>query len=218
MAGVKEFNWDYDDPLKRIMYFDPYRQKEQLEGLRANNVLRTWAYLGALRPSQQEFYRVRMADLEARAGGKFRRPFTRSTMTGWSANFRWIDRVRRFDELELERQLELLKARADQNHEKRITMLEAWSGKVVLAMSQSDPTQANWADITAALKMIVQELRVEYSAGQLEARKRRRGRPAKGDDTLINIFEHLTDQEVEDALANIEAATGDNTMKGNDNE
>lgn len=211
LSRIAVFDWDYDDPLARVTYKNPYNNnKLTAEPKTAFNALRSYAARGAMRPSLGVFYAEytdHLKKIVTDAGGDAtRKRFPKEiTVRGWSMDFRWVARMARFDDIQVEEQLRVFKDRAQKNHETRIDMLEVYRERIVLALNVIDPATAQWADVTAALKMVVQELRREYSAGT-ETTKRGRGRPPVGENTLMDIFAHLSDEEVEDAIANLEAA------------
>ena len=209
MASIKEFNWDYSNPLQAVDFIEP-GGREARESRRASATLRMYAGMGSLRPSRIKFYHDHMDKLQAdaRADGKtFRRPFSLPTLKSWSMNYRWTERLKRFDEIELDAQLERMRARADASHETSIKALEDWRGKMIEGIAVIDSTTATHSEITAGLRMTAQELSRIFALG-MEAAEKQKAKVTtqkRQDDSLAG----LSDEEIEEVLANIESAASD---------
>ena len=205
MAGVKIFEWDRDNPLARVKYPDPYDGgRVKSEPKNAVLMLGAYAQQGTQRPVLSVFYDnyVTTAQKRAESGKVTRRLLSRYTIKKYSMDFRWMARLARYDELEREQYARERRAAAQADREVRIKILEAYRAQVVKALSLIDPASASWREVTAAIKMITVELRTEHAG-------------MGGSETVAaaeevapdNALDDLTDEELVDAIANIEQAT-----------
>lgn len=201
MAHLEVFDWDHDDPLGIV----------DRESPKSNEALRMYASLGVGRPSIENFYKSYRAQKLEQAGNDAR-IIVVATMRGWCMEFRWIARLKRFDEMEVERQLISMRERADADRATRIKLLEAFRAQIVKALQTLDPASAQWADVTRAMQVVVQELRKEYGDSEALLQARAALSSALGDkspsgESLNQGIENMTTEDLENAIRNIDAAT-----------
>jgi len=200
MTKLLDFPWDESDPLAQT----------PPESLTANTALRAYAAMGKGRPSQNTFHGVYAEQLRAQGGASAKIPLA-TTMRGWSMNYRWIARLARFDQLENLRRLTVMRDRADADRDTRIKLLEAFRGKIIMALQALDPAAANWTDVTGALRMVMQELRREYQdAAALAAAAEGLAQAAApaGGAALDTGLADLDDAALDAVVANLDAIRG----------
>jgi len=149
--------WDASHPLERC----------QGESRNANAALRDYALMGSGRSLRKLLARY---DGRSADDAQTEEPPTRywSTLSGWSCKFDWVARVARWDEIQHEQAVREFEAARRADRTIRIKTLQSWRGKLIKAMQNANPLTASWHEITAGLRMVTQELRVEY--GEVEQR------------------------------------------------
>ncbi len=208
MARVKVFDWDRDNPLARVKYPDPYDGgKLKNEPKKAVSLLHTYAMLGEARPIKDIFYRDYVsADRKGQAGADDTKAIiSQYSLNRYCMDFQWMARLSRYDELEREQYARERRAAARADRAVRIKTLEAFRSRAITAMALLDPASANWAEVTAALRLVTGELRTEHDLGETLNKNTARGEAVTTGKHNAG-FDGLTDAEVEDAIANIEAA------------
>lgn len=196
MASIKDFNWREDAPLALCKY----------ESKLSNKVLLAYAALGTLRPSLESFYHAYIS--EHSRSPEFKK-FQECTLRGWSMDFRWMARLDRYDQLVEEKRAAEFAQLARDDKDVRIKMLQAYRGKITQAMQLLDPSACDWQALTAAMRMVTEQLRREFDLsekdGELEPPVLKRGRPSSAESQLRDAIRDMSDAELEEALANIDA-------------
>lgn len=151
MSGVV---WQADAPLVAVAG----------ESRAANRALHDYARMGAGTRSLRgllERYVQRASDAP-QTGGELPPTTKWGTLTAWSHRHAWGARCTRFDELQRAAELAAYAKRRAEDQTVRIQALQAYRGKVLRAMQNLTPETAGWADVTAALRMVTEELRREF--------------------------------------------------------
>jgi hypothetical protein len=128
---------------------------------------------------------------EKRSGGVSR---------AWMRNARkwdWQERAEAWDEAERQRRHAEEKEERRKERQDRIRLLKAYQDKLAQALQALEPESAKWAEVTAGLRMVNEELRTEY--GDQPAQ------PGLRIEQTVNVNfpEDVSDEEleaIEDAL------------------
>jgi len=156
--------WNEDDPLA----LSGGRFEAWSETKRANRALADYAKMGAARSLRSlcEIYLQQAEKIRALEGTevKFTRPPTTKldTLFAWSSRFEWVARVERYDELKKAQEDREFEEERRQDRLNRIKILRAYRSHVITAISNFNPAATSWSDLTAALRMLSEELRREY--------------------------------------------------------
>lgn len=113
--------------------------------------------------SNRSVLRVYRLEREARRGVVHKGPL--SLPEGWSKmakQWRWRERAEAWDRAELERKRAEEAAERERERAQRIALIKLYGEKLVDAINAMRPQKMSAQEITAALKTIVEQLRVEY--------------------------------------------------------
>jgi hypothetical protein len=132
----------------------------------------------------------------------------RSVAKSWELNARkwnWQERAEAWDEAERQRRHAEEEEERRKDRRERIRLLKAYRDKLERALQALEPESAKWAEVTAGLRMVNDELRSEY--GDQPAQQE-----LKIEQTVnLNFLEDLTDEEheaIEAALRSQAAGSG----------
>lgn len=80
----------------------------------------------------------------------------------WSVRFNWVKRALAYDEYRAEQDRIAYEQERRQDKQERIRLLKAYRRRLETALAALDPQAAEWRDVTAGLKVVIDELRSEY--------------------------------------------------------
>lgn len=144
--------WDPEDPLRRV----------RGESRAANRALYDYALMGegqrSLRGLLARYVKQASDESQTEAPPTTRWP----TICTWSSRNTWVARCARFDEQQREAELRDYARRRKEDRDLRIQTLQAYRGKIIRAMKGLEPAVAEWRDVTAALRLVTEELRREF--------------------------------------------------------
>ncbi len=201
----KKFLWDQEqaDPIALC----------HGESVLANSALRDYAMMaypegteglkpGSLRKTRRRSLRILLASYQDRLRlGQTAPTDSWSTLSSWSKNFLWVERSQAFDLLLQEKILDAFIDLQIKEKDLRIKTLTAYRSKLLQALQQIDPAAATWAEITAGIKMVTEEMRRELGEEKLAV------------DLSVapgqrNDLEKRTDEELEQMKRNLLLAFG----------
>lgn len=162
---AKITDFDKEDPLKIV----------EGETTKANQALFDYAQMGVARSLKKLVDKYQKQDKEWREykqnpqslkkGDPIPQPVPAkgwTTISNWSGEFLWQERVKKYDELERERQgLEFQSERLKWKKQ-RIDLAKAMFTKTAQAMASLNPKDAQWRDVSATFKTVMEQLRLEF--------------------------------------------------------
>jgi hypothetical protein len=80
----------------------------------------------------------------------------------WSAKYSWVARALAYDDYRAEQDRREFEAERRRDKADRIRVLRAYRGRLTQVLAGLNPDIAEWKDITAGLKMVMEQLRSEY--------------------------------------------------------
>ncbi|MGW8177380.1 MAG: hypothetical protein ACWGQW_01065 [bacterium] len=151
----EDFEFDEDDPLAR----------GHGESALANQALVDYATMGGRRSVRALWERYLVVDSEFKKNPKktSKPPTTRrATMVKWSYTHHWIERAKLYDEQVRRREQERYEDERITWRLNRLKAAQGLLGKAVRALNNYDVDRASLSEITRALQIANEELRVEF--------------------------------------------------------
>lgn len=139
---------------------------------------------------------------------KGRKSQAASAPTSWRRNakkWRWESRAEDWDAYQrVLRQQEEVEARR-KSREKRIALLNATLARSFEALQHLQPKDARWGDVTAAIRLVVQELRREYG----DDRRALDLTVQEAGGQELSALRDMDEEELDMLIANLELAQGE---------
>ena len=169
---------------------EPLAPISKRETIRAQHALRDYAFMThrrSLRNLTLKYKQDKLAGLK---------PPTDSfvTLSQWSMMFKWVERVAIWDEIERKREEADFIENQTKWRLRRKEIVQGAFAKIAQALQNVDVSSATVRDISGAIKIINQELRLEYKDDQATSDGITVNNP-NGSQTIINIIQPKMDDD-----------------------